>query len=315
MTEILVLEGGFNEEHKVSLTTAKEVKKVFKNNKINFRSLIVHPKTFENVIDKYSNKLICFNALHGTFGEDGKIQKILKKKKFKFTHSGIYASKNCFNKINSKKILTKYKIPTPIFFEIKPNFLNESYLNKYKKKFDKFIIKPNESGSSFGIRIIKTKNDLDNLIKNLKNYKKELKYHNSLIIEKYINGKELTVSVLEIYNKLQSLEVTEILSKNKFFDYKAKYSKGYAKHILPANIPLYIYKRCLSFALRAHKILKCNAISRTDFIYEKKSKKIFYLETNSQPGLTNISLVPEQARFKNISFEEIVLQLIKKINE
>ena len=78
MTEILVLEGGFNEEHKVSLTTAKEVKKVFKKNKINFRSLIVHPQTFENVIDKYSNKLICFNALHGTFGEDGMIQKILK---------------------------------------------------------------------------------------------------------------------------------------------------------------------------------------------------------------------------------------------
>ena len=315
MTEILILEGGFNEEHKVSLTTAKEVKKVFKKNKINYRTLIVNPRTFENIIDKYSNKLICFNALHGTFGEDGKIQKILKKKKFKFTHSGIYASKNCFNKINSKKILTKYKIPTPIFFEIKPNLLNESYLNKYKKKFDKFIIKPNESGSSFGVRIIKTKNDFHNLIKNLKNYKKELKYHNSLIIEKYIDGKELTVSVLEVYNKLQSLEVTEILSKNKFFDYKAKYSKGFAKHILPANIPSNIYKRCLRIALRAHKILKCNIISRTDFIYDKKSNKIFYLETNSQPGLTAISLLPEQARFKNISFEEIILQLIKKINE
>ena len=315
MTEILILEGGFNEEHEVSLTTAKQVKKVFKKNKINYRSLIVNPRTFENIIDKYSNKLICFNALHGTFGEDGKIQKILKKKKFKFTHSGIYASKNCFNKINSKKMLTKYKIPTPIFFEIKPNFLNESNLNKYKKKFDKFIIKPNESGSSFGIRIIKTKNDLDNLIKNLKNYKKKLKYHNSLIIEKYIKGKELTVSVLEIYNKLQSLEVTEILSKNKFFDYIAKYSKGFAKHILPANIPSNIYKRCLRIALRAHKILKCNIISRTDFIYDKKFNKIFYLETNSQPGLTAISLLPEQAKFKNITFEEIILQLIKKINE
>ena len=315
MTEILVLEGGFNEEHKVSLTTAKEVKKVFKKNKINFRSLIVHPQTFENVIDKYSNKLICFNALHGTFGEDGKIQKILKKKKFKFTHSGIYASKNCFNKINSKNLLTKYKIPTPIFSKITPNFLNENNLKKYKKKLDKFIIKPNESGSSFGVRIIKTKNDFHNLIKNLKNYKKEIKYHNSLIIEKYIDGKELTVSVLEVYNKLQSLEVTEILSKNKFFDYKAKYSKGFAKHILPAKIPLNIYKRCLSFALRAHKILKCNTISRTDFIYDKNSNKIFFLETNNQPGLTAMSLVPEQARFKNISFEEIILQLIKKINE
>ena len=315
MTEILILEGGFNEEHKVSLTTAKEVKKVLKKNKINYKSLLVNPQTFENVIDRYSNKLICFNALHGTFGEDGKIQKILKKKKFKFTHSAIYASKNCFNKINSKNMLAKYKIPTPVFFQITPNLLNENYLKKYKKKLDKFIIKPNESGSSFGVRIIKTKKDLGDLLKNLKNYKKELEYHNSLIIEKYIDGKELTVSVLEIYNKLQSLEVTEILSKNNFFDYKAKYTKGFSKHILPANIPPNIYKKCLRFALRAHKILKCNTISRTDFIYDKKYNKIFYLETNSQPGLTAISLVPEQARFKNISFEEIILQLIKKINE
>ena len=162
MTKILVLEGGFNEEHKVSLTTAKEVKKVLKKNNINYRSLIVHPQTFEKVINEYSNTLICFNALHGTFGEDGKIQKILKKKKFKFTHSGIYASKNCFNKIKSKNLLTKYKIPTPVFSEISPNLLNASYLNKYKKKFDKFIIKPNESGSSFGVKIVKTKNDFDN---------------------------------------------------------------------------------------------------------------------------------------------------------
>ena len=212
-------------------------------------------------------------------------------------------------------LVTKYNIPTPVFSKITPNSLNESNLNKYKKKFNKFIIKPNESGSSFGVRIIKTENDFNHLLKNLINYKKELKYHNSLIIEKYIEGKELTVSVLEIYNKIQSLEATEILSKYKFFDYKAKYSKGFAKHILPANIPPNIYKRCLRIALRAHKILKCNIISRTDFIYDKKSEKIFYLETNNQTGLTAISLVPEQARFKNISFEEIILQLIKKINE
>ena len=164
MTKILILEGGFNEEHKISLTTAKEVKKVLKKNKINYKSLIVHPQTFEKVINKYSNKLICFNALHGTFGEDGKIQKILKKKKFKFTHSGISASKNCFNKINSKNILTKYKIPTPIFSKITPNLLNESNLNKYKKKFNKFIIKPNESGSSYGIQIIRNYEDIDFII-------------------------------------------------------------------------------------------------------------------------------------------------------
>ena len=173
MEEILILEGGFNEEHKVSLTTAKEVKKILNKNNINYKSLKVHPNTFKNIIDRYSNKLICFNALHGTFGEDGQIQKILKKKKYKFTHSGIFSSKICFNKINSKKLLAKYQIPTPIFFKINPSFLNKVYLNKYKKKLDKFVIKPNESGSSFGIKIIKNEKDLDNLIKNLNNYKKK----------------------------------------------------------------------------------------------------------------------------------------------
>ena len=111
---------------------------------------------------------------------------------------------------------------------------------------------------------IKRKKKIKKIKQAPKRRKKKLKFHNSLLIEKYINGKELTVSVLEIYNKLQSLEVTEILSKNKFFDYKAKYSKGFAKHILPANIPQSVYKRCLRFALRAHKILKCNTISSSE---------------------------------------------------
>jgi len=297
------------------LITAREIKKILTKKRIDYLSLKVDPQTFEDLIDNYSNELICFNALHGTYGEDGKIQKILKKKKFKFSHSGVYASKICFNKVNSKKILAKNKIPTPIFIKIKPNLLNKSYVHRLKKKFDKFIIKPNESGSSFGIKIIKSKNDLSNLIKNLKDYKKELKNHHSLIVEQYIEGKELTVSVLDINNKPQSLEVTEILSKNKFFDYQAKYSKGFSKHILPADIPSNIYKKCLNFALKAHIILKCNAISRSDFIYDNKYNKIYYLETNSQPGLTAISLVPEQAQFKKISFEKIVLQLIKNINE
>ena len=134
MTEILVLEGGFNEEHKVSLTTAKEVKKIFKKNKINFRSLIVHPQTLENVIDKYSNKLICFNALHGTFGEDGKIQKILFDNRIKFSHSGVKASSIAFDKYLTKKTIEKTGIncPESIVF----NKCEEKIIFKAHKEFD-----------------------------------------------------------------------------------------------------------------------------------------------------------------------------------
>ena len=105
MTKILILQGGFNEEHKVSLNTAKEIAKAFKKLKINFKTLTVNPITFKDDILKYSKNYICFNALHGTFGEDGKIQKILKRNKFKVTHSSQNSSSNCFNKIKSKKII------------------------------------------------------------------------------------------------------------------------------------------------------------------------------------------------------------------
>ena len=315
MKEILILEGGFNEEHKVSLKTSNEVRKILKKNNFKFKTLLVNPKTFKKDIIHYSNNFLCFNALHGPFGEDGKIQKILSNQKFKFTHSGINSSKTCFSKVKSKIKIIKNNIPTPAFLEINSNLLNKNYLNKCKKKFDKFIIKPNESGSSFGIRIIKNDNDFNNLINNLAKYKKEIINHQSLIIEKYIAGSELTVSVLEFENNIEALEVTEILTKNKFFDYKAKYSRGFSKHILPAKIPKAIHKKCLQYALNAHKVLNCKSISRSDFIFNKVDHKIYYLETNTQPGLTPISLVPEQAKFKKISFERMILQILKTANE
>ena len=108
--------------------------------------------------------------------------------------------------------------------------------------------------------------------------------------------------------------VTEIKSKNNYFDYKAKYSKGYAKHILPAKLTRVNYSNCLKFAIKVHKLLGCNSIARTDFIFDKKRNKIFFLETNTQPGLTPISLLPEQASYKRLSFSEIIFILIKNLN-
>ena len=315
MKKILILQGGFNEEHEVSIKTANQIKKILKKNKIDFLNLTVNPKKFEKQISKYSNKLICFNALHGSFGEDGKIQQILKKKNFKYTHSNISSSKICFNKVKSKIIIGKNNIPTPSFVKLNAKSLDIENLYKFKKKYKRFIIKPNESGSSFGIKIIKNNKDFNEFLKKINIYKNEISNHNSLILEKYITGKELTVSVLDINGKLESLGVTEISSKRSFFDYKSKYSKGFSKHILPAKISKKIYKKCLKYALKSHKVLKCNAISRSDFIYDNKSNIIYYLETNSQPGLTPISLVPEQALFRSISFEKIVLDLIDNYNE
>lgn len=311
--KILILEGGFNEEHEVSLKTSYEVQKVLKKNKILFQTLLVNPKYFEKQIKKFKN-YVCFNALHGPFGEDGKIQKILKKNYIKYTHSAVKSSEVCFDKLKTKKIINKNNILTPEYTYLHKNRLNLSLLKKIKKKYTKFVIKPNKSGSSFGIKIIKDNNEFNNFIKNLKNFKKQLKHHDKILIEKLITGKELTVSTTKFSKKIEALAVTEIKPKSIFFDYKSKYSKGFAKHILPANLSQSNYKKCLKISKKAHKLLNCGSIARTDFIIDPINEKLYFLETNTQPGLTPISLLPEQAKYRNISFENIVLSIIKNIN-
>jgi len=311
--KILILEGGLNEEHEVSLVTSKEIQKILNQNKAQFKTLIVNPKNFHKKIINYKN-FICLNALHGPFGEDGQIQKILKKNKIPFSHSSAKSSNLCFNKSASKKKIIDNKLMSPKYYLINTQDLNEKKLITIKFYFKKFVIKPNRSGSSFGIKIIKNQKEFEILLANLKEFKKKLINHTQVLIEEYISGRELTVSTIKLDKKIHALAVTEIKSQNNFFDYKAKYSKGYARHILPAKLNKINYSKCLKFAIRAHKLLGCNSIARTDFIFDTKKNKIFFLETNTQPGLTPLSLLPEQANYKGLSFSEIIFILIKNLN-
>ena len=311
--KILILEGGNNEEHDVSLVTSREIQKILNQNKLKFKILRVNPKNFHKKIINYKN-FFCINALHGPFGEDGQTQKILKKNKIPFSHSNIKSSNLCFNKSASKREIIKNKLMSPKFYLLNINDFNEKKLITIKSKLKKFVIKPNRSGSSFGIKIIKNQKEFDNLISNIEEFKKELNNHKEILIEEYISGKELTVSTIKLDKKIHALAVTEIKSKNNFFDYKAKYSKGYAKHILPAKLNKINYAKCLKFATKAHKLLGCNSLARTDFIFDTKKNKIFFLETNTQPGLTPISLLPEQANYKGLPFSEIIFILIKNLN-
>lgn len=311
--KILILEGGNNEEHDVSLVTSREIQKILNQNKLKFKILRVNPKNFHKKIINYKN-FVCINALHGPFGEDGQTQKILKKNKIPFSHSNIKSSNLCFNKSASKKEIIKNKLMSPKFYLLNINDLNEKKLITIKSKLKKFVIKPNRSGSSFGIKIIKNQKEFDILISNLEEFKRKLNNHKEILIEEYISGKELTVSTIKLDKKIHALAVTEIKSKNNFFDYKAKYSKGYAKHILPAKLNKINYAKCLKFATKAHKLLGCNSLARTDFIFDTKKNKIFFLETNTQPGLTPISLLPEQANYKGLPFSEIIFILIKNLN-
>ncbi len=308
--QILILEGGYNEEHDISLKTSAEIQKVLRKYKIKYRKLRVNPKNFESKIHKYKNYL-CFNALHGPFGEDGQIQNILNKNKINYTHSSSRSSKICFDKFKSKQIILNNKILTPKSIIFRTNDLNVNKVLKIKNKFKKFIIKPNNSGSSFGIQIVKNKNELKNFLENINIFKMKVSNHKKFIVEEYIEGKELTVSTINFSKKIEALGVTEIKHDKSFFDYKSKYSKGLAKHILPAKISKKNYKKCLSLAIKAHNLLGCKSIARTDFILNTKNNKIYFLETNSQPGLTSLSLLPEQAKYKKISFSELILSIIE----
>ncbi len=311
--KVLILEGGYNEEHDVSLKTSLAFQKTLKKLNVKFKILTVDPRLFEKKIKKYKG-YIFLNALHGPFGEDGQIQKILKKNNIKFTHSNYRSSRLCFDKVATKKIISRNKILTPKYMILDKKKLNLVTLTKLKKKFHQFIIKPIESGSSFGIQIIKSNKDLNILNKNLISYKKKLNNQKKLLVEEYIKGKELTVSTINFSNQIEALAVTQIKSRNSFFDYKAKYSKGFSQKVLPANISKKNYTKCLNIAKKIHKLLGCKSIARSDFILNQKSNKIYFLEINTQPGLTSLSLLPEQAKYKKFFFEDIVLGILKNLN-
>ena len=213
-----------------------------------------------------------------------------------------------FNKIKTKSLISNTKINYLNSKIISYKNLNKKKLIEFLKQFKSYVIKPIESGSSYGVQIVKSIEEIDDLLKNKKNIYK--KYQN-LMIEPYVEGRELTVSVIENHNVSRPVEVTEILSNNNFFDYEAKYTKGLSKHVIPAKLEKKIYKRCLNFAKIAHDKIGCTGISRSDFIFDEKNNKLYFLEINTQPGLTQLSLVPEQLRNKGVNFINLIDLLIK----
>ena len=309
MRKILVLEGGFNEEHEISLKTSREVQKSLKKLNYLYEVLSVNPRNFFKIVENYKENFLCFNALHGTYGEDGQIQKILENLSFKFSHSNSEASKLGFNKKLTKKILKNTKVLMLDHEILESRLINKEKLIEIFLKLGSFVLKPVASGSSFGVKIFKTINDINSFSNDLKKNLSLYKEHKDLLLEKYIKGRELTVAVVEKNKKSVSVEVTEIISNMEFFNYKAKYSPNIAKHILPAKIPNEAYETCKTYAKIAHDTINCRGLSRSDFIYY--NDKIYFIEINTQPGLTSLSLVPEQLKFKKTSFDQMIKNLIE----
>jgi len=295
--KILILCGGISKERLISLETGREVVKELKKNRYKVKicepnfDLLKNIKTFKpNVI---------FNALHGQFGEDGYIQTILESQKIPYTHSGIIASSIAMDKEISKKIFLQNKILTPkyikfVYSKYKKNIIREI---ETKLKFP-VIIKPINEGSSVHVYICNKKNILNNL--------KKLSTYKEILIEEFISGREIQVAIMS--NK--KLGAIELIPKRKFYDYEAKYNpKANTQHVIPVNLEKKDLKKIMDIALKAHKVIGCRGVTRSDFKFYKG--KFYLLEINTQPGMTKLSLVPEIAEYSGISFIKLIEWILR----
>ena len=289
---MLVLSGGISKERLISLDTGLQVAKELKKN--GYRVKISEPDNNLKKNIKIFQPNVVFNALHGQFGEDGYIQSILESFQISYTHSGVIASSIAMDKEISKKIFIKNKIKTPKYFTYSYDLPTSDLIKKIKKKL-KFpvVVKPLNEGSSVNVYICNKKNIIKTLT-SIKNYKK-------VMIEEFIGGREIQVAIMG--NK--KLGAIELRPKRKFYDYKAKYnSSAKTEHIIPVNLPSNKMKQLLDIALKAHKIIGCKGVTRSDFKFY--NGKFYLLEINTQPGMTKLSLVPEIAAYKGISFLKLI---------
>ena len=298
--KVLILGGGISKERLISLETARAVyKELIKKN---YKVIICEPDgNLTNKIKSFKPNIV-FNALHGQFGEDGYIQTVLESQKVKYTHSGVLASSIAMDKEISKKIFIKKKILTPKY--IKFNFKNNNKIDKklifmiQKKLKFPVVVKPINEGSSVNVYICSKKNFIQNL--------KKLVLYKEILIEEFIPGREIQVAILGN----RKLGAIELKPKRKFYDYEAKYNvKAKTKHIIPVEMSKKNLEKVLNIALKAHNLIGCKGVTRSDFKFYKN--RFFLLETNTQPGMTKLSLVPEIAAYAGMSFINLIEWILK----
>ena len=294
---ILIISGGISKERLISLDTGLQVAKELRKNFYSVK--ISEPNNnLEKIIKKFRPNVI-FNALHGQFGEDGYIQTILERFKIPYTHSGIIPSAIAMDKEISKKLFIKYKINTPKFFAYSFDKKNSELVKLINSKLRfPVVVKPLNEGSSVNVFICNREN-ISKILKSLKNYKK-------VMIEEFIGGREIQVAILG--NK--KLGAIELKPKRKFYDYQAKYNtNAKTQHIIKIDLPKIKLNEVLSIAHKAHKIIRCRGVTRSDFKYFKD--KFYLLEINTQPGMTKLSLVPEIAAHHGMSFLELIEWILR----
>ena len=295
---VVVLMGGISLEREVSLSSGRCCASALREiDKFEVFELVA-----DNAVAKELEEIspdVVFNALHGRWGEDGAVQGILEWLKIPYTHSGIFTSATCMDKLKTKSA-----------YEIAGLPVTKSVLALREKASEKhimdppYVIKPINEGSSVGVHIIPLGSNVPpSLDKAMPEY---------VMVEQFVDGRDLTVTVIGSRENSRALAVTEVVTDG-WYDYHAKYSIGGSTHVLPADIPNEIKTACLDHAKKAHNFLGCRGISRTDFRWDDSKGKngLFLLETNTQPGMTPTSLAPEQALFCGITLSELCSSLIE----
>ena len=299
--KILIISGGISKERLISLDTGQQVANELKKN--GYRVKITEPDNNLEKNIKFFKPNVIFNALHGQFGEDGYIQTILEGYKIPYTHSGVVASSIAMDKEISKKLFIKNKINTPKYFTYSYNLRDKDLIAKINKQI-KFpvVVKPLNEGSSVNVYICNKKNIIK-IIGALKSYKK-------IMVEEFIGGREIQVAILG--NK--TLGAIELRPKRKFYDYQAKYdTKAKTEHIIPVDLHKSKLDKVMNMAHKAHRIIGCKGVTRSDFKFFKG--KFYLLEINTQPGMTKLSLVPEIAAYKGMSFFNLIEWILKNASE
>lgn len=294
--KVAVLMGGWNSEKEVSLVSGEAVYQALQT--LGYEAIKVN---FERNIAATLSEIkpdVVFIALHGQYGEDGRIQGLLDIMGIPYTHSGVLASAICMDKTLTRKLCASVGAIVPQYgFLRKGNPHNAQIIDQIGKPF---VLKPNDEGSSVGVEVILADTDFD-----LKNYKWQ--YGDQIIIERYIKGRELNVAVVDG----KALGVLEVKPKGLFYDYKHKYTKGMTEYTVPAPISAKKYNESMVMAEKFHELVGCRGISRIEFILSADDDQLYFLEINTHPGFTPLSINPQIAKYVGISFEDIVQSLVK----
>ncbi|OGZ34377.1 MAG: hypothetical protein A2Y98_03145 [Candidatus Portnoybacteria bacterium RBG_19FT_COMBO_36_7] len=296
---VALLRGGFSAERQVSIKTGDMIAKNLDKKK--YQVFLFDPaKDLIKLANLLNRKKIdvVFPALHGPLGEDGAIQGMLEVFGVPYVFSGVLASALAMDKEMSKKIFKKEKIPIPKYFI----FTKNNHISLKKVEFP-CVVKPLTQGSSIGVTIVQKPSEFKKALK------KALDFGPRVMVEEFIEGREITVAVLG-NKKVKALPLIEIKPKtSQFFDYQAKYEVGGSEEICPAPINQILTKKIQELAIKTHLALGCRGVTRTDLILH--SSQPFILEINTIPGMTKTSLVPQAAREAGINFQQLLDRLIE----